>query len=627
MRPFLPLLPLLLLSAQAAPSVFVAYPPDGHRLPYSHVILEGSVTPGATLKVSGQAVPVGPDGLYTLWWPLKLGLNDLSLVATQGGQSARTTLRVTRVAETLPITPTVIRPGSAQPSGRVEFWDPAGDSPAERTFEVGFTGSPGGRASFQVGGGPSQPLPEREPGQYRGEFTLPLGITFDRAEVKLSLTGQDGRTVSVTAPGRLSTGTGPATATQLPQTVRGLGTNEAEFSLTDLAGAPLLYPREGMTFLAVGRLGDDVRVRLAPGQSALVADRQVALGKGVPAPVWPGRVSLDGVSESGGLPALPFTPPPVGAPGFGVGSPGEPLRIRLPLGGARVPFRLEQGAGGQRLSLTLYGVSAPPELAGLSSPLLNTVNLTAAPGLARLDFEWAAAQGWGFQANYEGPDLVLSVRRSPALDPARPLLGRTLVIDPGHGGSNRGGAGVFRIPEKDLILPVGLRVAQLLRERGAKVELTRDRDQFVGLTERNLLAEEVGADLLVSLHYNALPDGRDPRGVRGPEVYYTHPQAEAPAAAILARLRRDVPELGVGAGLKPGANLALTRPSTQPSLLVELAYLTDASNIRLLHSPEGQERLAQAVAAGLEDFYAAQRLPAPAKPGQGAPGSGPWRLP
>ena len=91
MRPFLPLLPLLLLSAQAAPSVFVAYPPDGHRLPYSHVILEGSVTPGATLKVSGQAVPVGPDGLYTLWWPLKLGLNDLSLVATQGGQSARTT--------------------------------------------------------------------------------------------------------------------------------------------------------------------------------------------------------------------------------------------------------------------------------------------------------------------------------------------------------------------------------------------------------------------------------------------------------------------------------------------------------------------------------------------------------
>jgi len=153
---------------------------------------------------------------------------------------------------------------------------------------------------------------------------------------------------------------------------------------------------------------------------------------------------------------------------------------------------------------------------------------------------------------------------------------------------------------------VALRAAELLRAQGATVILSRERDDSVGLTERDLLAEQTRADLLVSLHYNALPDGNDPRGIRGPEVYYTWPQAQAVASAILSELRARLPELGIGAGLRPGANLALTRPSTQISLLVELAYLTDAGNVRVMNSPGGQEKLAQAVAGGIAQFYAAQ---------------------
>lgn len=122
---------------------------------------------------------------------------------------------------------------------------------------------------------------------------LPLGSVFDQASVTVSLTGQDGKTVSQAAPGRVSTGTGPATATQLAGTVRGLGVNEAEYSLTTLDGRPLLYPREGTTFLAVGRQGNDLRVRLAPGLSALVTADQVALTRGLPLAAQPGPLVLD----------------------------------------------------------------------------------------------------------------------------------------------------------------------------------------------------------------------------------------------------------------------------------------------------------------------------------------------
>lgn len=565
-------------SAQVAPRLIVAYPPDGHTVTADHVIVEGSVSPGARLQISGKPAEVAPDGLYTLWWPLSPGVNTLRLVTTAGGQTASRTVKVTRRTP-LPAQPTAIRPGSLQPSGRMEFWDLANDSPAERQFEVRFEGSPGGRATFRLGSGPAQPMREASAGVYVGTLTLPLGSVLNQAAVTFTLTGKSGKSVSATAPGRVSTGTGPATATQNPGTVRGLGLDEAAFSVTALDGTPLLYPREGTRFVAVGRQGEDIRVRLAPGLSALVTAEQVTLTEGVPLPAMPGAVNLD--------PA-----------------PADELRLRLPLG-ARVPFSLAQT--GSRLDLTLYGLSELPVVPNLSDPLL--AGIRAAPlGLevSRLSLDLAAPQLWGFYAAYEGNDLLLTVRRPPALDPLRPLAGRVITLDPGHGGSNLGGAGLLGTPEKGLTLPVALRAAELLRAQGAVVNVTRDRDVFVGLSERGLQAEQTRADLLVSLHHNALPDGRDPRGIRGPEVYYTWPQAETLAGAILEQLRAQLPELGVGAGLKPGANLALTRPSTQISLLVEMAYLTDAGNVRVIHSAAGQERLAQAIAAGITDFYRSQ---------------------
>lgn len=686
------LLPALLLAAlstaQAAPDVFVAYPEQGYRVAHDHVILEGSVTPGASLTIDGRAVNVGPDGLFMEWWPLRSGTNDLRLVAQKGSQKGSLTLRVIHtVPKTYAATPTAIDRATVSPRVAYEFWNAAGDTPAERSVQVSFNGSPGGRASFKLGGGAAQPMRESPAGTYTATYVLPPSARVQNAAFTVMLTGRDGKTVTAVAPGRLtSTQSGPRLGMQKAGSVQGQGLNEATGVATDLQGEPLLYPRNGMNFTLVGKQGADVRTRLAPGVPALITASQLQISAGAVKLAAGGAIRVEGIAAaqsapstkpavqtpvtplpsapveaaltvteevpqavnpydipatvvdpastpSAALPAeappvnspspvsppvapqpapqTPITPAPTVAPVTPVPAvrPSGDLRLRIPLGGARLPFTIRQEDAGQRLTVTLYGkLAAPLSFAGSADPLLDRVDIRPlAIGVTGVHLHLNQSQAWGFTANYEGDDLIVTVRRPPTLNPLRPLAGRVITLDPGHGGTQKGGAGSLRIPEKNLVLPIAVRAAEILRGLGANVVLTRTTDVTLGLYERGLKAEATGADLLVSIHANALPDGRDPRGIRGPEVYYTHPQAEAVAGAILGQLRTRLPELGPGDGLKPDAFLALTRPSTQISLLVELAYLTDPGNLRALHSPAAKEKFAQAIANGILDFYTSQK--------------------
>ncbi|PNY79580.1 hypothetical protein CVO96_18660 [Deinococcus koreensis] len=289
------------------------------------------------------------------------------------------------------------------------------------------------------------------------------------------------------------------------------------------------------------------------------------------------------------------------------------VRLDLPL---RVPFSVEQSAtpGASSLALRLFHTFSDVDYIVSDSPggaVRDVRWVQESDGVTRVQVELSGAP-WGYDTTYEGTTLVLRLRNAPAIDARAPLRGRTIVIDPGHGGEDFGGAGALRVPEKNLNLPIALRVAELLREKGATVALTRETDVEIPIYDRPLLAETRNADLLVSIHANALPDGVDPRTKRGSGVYYFQPQARPLAEALLASLVGQLPDVG-----NDGVhyqNLALARPSTQLSVLIETAFLTDKSNLRLLMSAAGRERMAQAIALGLERFYrsaAAQPRPRP----------------
>lgn len=76
-------------------AIFVAYPPATYAVAFDHVLLEGSVKPGATLSLNGRALDVGGDGLFIEWVPLTRGENVLRLESTLAGVSSARELRVT----------------------------------------------------------------------------------------------------------------------------------------------------------------------------------------------------------------------------------------------------------------------------------------------------------------------------------------------------------------------------------------------------------------------------------------------------------------------------------------------------------------------------------------------------
>lgn len=121
---------------------------------------------------------------------------------------------------------------------------------------------------------------------------------------------------------------------------------------------------------------------------------------------------------------------------------------------------------------------------------------------------------------------------------------RKIVIDPGHGGKDPGAIGVGGIAEKDIVLSVAKRLAKkLTRDMGVEVVLTRKDDSFVRLEDRTAIANAQDADLFLSLHMNASPNG----DAKGLETYYLDNSTDEASLRLAARenatSRKDVSDL------------------------------------------------------------------------------------
>jgi N-acetylmuramoyl-L-alanine amidase len=247
--------------------------------------------------------------------------------------------------------------------------------------------------------------------------------------------------------------------------------------------------------------------------------------------------------------------------------------------------------------------------------------------------------------------VVVDVLRDPAgavVEPERmPVPGRAIrvIIDPGHGGLDPG-ALRGSTQEKDIVLDVSLRLRDILNATpGHEAILTRDRDWYPSLADRVTTASAQDGDLFVSIHCNT----HRRSSVRGMEVYFLSLQGATDREAQELADKENAADL---VGLAPGADhddavmsilmdlhmtrvlhrssqlaeeiLAATarrglatrrvkqarfqvlRSLAMPSALVELAYLTNREDRRLLLSADGRQQLAQAVADGLVAYHGDQ---------------------
>ena len=260
-----------------------------------------------------------------------------------------------------------------------------------------------------------------------------------------------------------------------------------------------------------------------------------------------------------------------------------------------------------RLTVTLFGATPfAPRTEGsrtVSDPLLKSISVAHGP--VRTEYILDLAQPvFGYQPLYENGNFILKVRRLPAIDPAAPLRGLLIAIDPGHPGIQGqapGATGPTSLLERAAVIPVALRARDLLIERGANVLMTKtEPEQAVDLNLRPTMARRANAHALVSIHYNAFPDGVNPFEHNGTSTYSFHRHSGRLAELTQQAMLRNMHLRDLGARR---SNFAVVRPSWFPAILTEGAFMMLPDQEHAMKTAEYQDAYARSIVEALEQFF------------------------
>ena len=274
----------------------------------------------------------------------------------------------------------------------------------------------------------------------------------------------------------------------------------------------------------------------------------------------------------------------------------------------------------------------------------------------RLVVDIAKTSRQAFLMSYKRPDrkpeIKATSRPAPVpvpfkRPPARPDEKKLIVIDPGHGGVDPGAMSRSGVWEKHIVLAFARELRQSLLATGKfRVRLTRDRDVFIRLRDRIAIARRAGADLFISVHADSIGNSR----VRGTSVYTLSERASDKEAGALARkenksdliagvdlddqsndvvnilidlaqretmnesavfARKLVDELGKTRKLLRNthrfAGFAVLKAPDIPSVLVELGYLSNRSDEKMLRNPRQRKRMAAAMSTAVKRYFERQQ--------------------
>jgi N-acetylmuramoyl-L-alanine amidase len=324
-------------------------------------------------------------------------------------------------------------------------------------------------------------------------------------------------------------------------------------------------------------------------------------------------VSLDNIAEFYGFPkppAVELTGYPVTAPALSV--PAVPAVVKsdapAPISSAEPP-----PATAASKTITLESSNSQFEVTvGLREVQINGVKQWLA-------FPVLAHEGKVFISRLDLSKIIEPRLRPEMIVGLQPFT--TVVLDPGHGGHDRGAISKFGF-EKDFALDVALRGRKLLEKQGYKVVMTRSTDVFIPLERRPAVANNITNSIFVSIHFNSSTSNADARGFeifsmapRGAPVTNDSQPSErdlreepgnahdlpssALASSVFHALLGHVPM--VDRGIKH-ARFAVLRHSTVPAVLVECGFVSNKAESTLISSSAWREHVAEAIVDGVENY-------------------------
>lgn len=177
--------------------------------------------------------------------------------------------------------------------------------------------------------------------------------------------------------------------------------------------------------------------------------------------------------------------------------------------------------------------------------------------------------------------------------------GKTIVVDPGHGGEDPGTVSSVGRYEKDINLDYGKKLSKELERRGYSVINTRTEDETVKNINRAELANRSGADLFISLHCNATENSEEVNGFQ--VLYYPSKASKQVSQSILASVlnRTGVKDMGI----VERKDLIVLNQSNMPGVIVELGFLTNSREAKKLERKLYQKKMIKGIIEGVEDYF------------------------
>ena len=461
--------------------------------------------------------------------------------------------------------------------------------------QMGFRGTPGCRATFRINGlvsnGSMQEVfdnspvywadaaftpdqarrPQSIPAVYRGSYLIQPRDSVHNAPIHFPLVNDKGDTVRAQTAGNLSidhSGAPRVAQTKLDLTILRTGPKKSYY----------YFCPQGVKLWITGKNGSNYRVRLSETLDAWIEDYKIQFLKaGTPAP----HHYIRAVRTA---------------------DVGDKARVTV-FGEHRLPYRIVQSVEPNQLKIIFYGVTADTDWIryDLDAPLIQSITWEQLESrVYALYVNLAQKHPWGYDAGYDEQDnFFLDIQKTPRVGWLRcsTLKHLTILLDPGHE-PDTGAVGPTGFKEKDANLLLAHEVAKKLRRRGATVKFTRQ-EEGLSLADRLELAMSTEADMLLSLHHNAVPAGINPLKHRGSSTFYYHPQSYQLAydihTAMLKKL--GLPNFGFY-----WDNLAMCRLTQMPAVLIEPAFMIHPEEEELIQSEKYRQKCAKAIINGVIDF-------------------------
>ncbi|MEH2024818.1 N-acetylmuramoyl-L-alanine amidase [Nostoc sp.] len=566
--------------ALAEPSLIVVFPQTNYQTSAQKIFFLGTAPPDGQVLINSKPITRSKAGHFSPSFPLQLGEN----LFTVRRQNQELKIKVIRL-NTSPELPQGVAFAKDSLTPAVDIARLPGEvicfsaiAPPNADVSVTLANQtiallpqpqqaqlPSNLAALT---GQNQPHAQSSLGNYQGCTTVTTAADLGKPQFQLTLNGK-----TITQPGSgkieiLSRAQLPVSEVTVESGVARTGPSTDYSRLTPLP--------KGTRATVTGREGEWLRL----DYGAWINSKETH--------ILPGAVPPQTIIRSVGYRQLP-------------GATEIVFPLQVP-----VPVSVQQSQ--QALALTLYNTTAQTDIIRLDdNPLIYRLDWQQeAPGQVKYTFNLKKAQQWGYKLRYDGTTLVLALRHPPKIGNTRrkPLANFKIVLDPGHGGKESGASGPTGYLEKDVNLVVSKLLRDELVKRGATVVMTREDDREVSLVERQAIISQEEPAIAISIHHNSLPDDGDAEKIKGFAAFWYQPQAHNLAIFLQNYVVKKLGKPSYGVFWD---NLALTRPTAAPSVLLELGFMSNPDEFEQVVNPEEQKKMAKAIAQGITEWFRSVR--------------------